>query len=339
MKVLVFTHSYSGNGAAVMLLAAMDHWIRSCGWTVDVWMDVDMDVPEEVAELGCMVCSEPVLGDYDFVLVNTVMPLEILDVIAGHAPVVVWTHEGQTVLYGVRRPPERWRELFGSASRIVFQTPWQSDAVFGPFLDGIPRERIAHVANGLPALPANLRPRARKPGMRRIAFVGGVYPRKRPDDLIEAVAGMDEPVELVLIGTTEHLASLRAPARTLLERERERFILAGQLDRRSTLEHVLAADIFCLPSSDESQPIAPVEAATLGVPCVLSDLPPYAGIWQHGVNCLMQPVGDVERLRANLVALLHDDALRERVVAGGTELARRFSMPSFLERMTAAVTL
>src|SRR5439155_15063008 len=110
------------------------------------------------------------------------------------------------------------------------------------------------------------------------------------------------------------------------------FQLLGELDRKNGLEYLLSADVFCLPSSDESQPIAPLEAAALRVPCLLTDLPPYAGTWRHGENCLLSPVGDVSLLQWYLRASLEDMTVRNRVIAGAKSLADRSSIGAFFNR-------
>ena len=79
----------------------------------------------------------------------------------------------------------------------------------------------------------------------------------------------------------------------------------------------MSADAFCLPSGDESQPIAPLEAAALGVPVLLTDLEPYADTWKHGVNCLLNPPGDAQVLQWNLAP-----RSRTRWCANGSRRAR-----------------
>jgi hypothetical protein len=68
-------------------------------------------------------------------------------------------------------------------------------------------------------------------------------------------------------------------------------------------------------------------------------LPPYAGTWKHGENCLLGPVGDASILRWNLLALLEDADLRNRVVAGARSVAERFSIASFHRRFTAEMPI
>jgi len=335
-KVLVATHSYNGNGAAVMLLAVLEHWIRDLGWIVDVLLDMEVEVPSDLVRIGANVFSTAVPEDYDFALVNTVITPHYLEMLGPRVPTVLWVHEGETVLWTSTMVPNKWRALFNLPARIIFQGPWQSESVFRSFLVGQPRGKVQCVRNGLPTLPVDIVPKSRNAGKARIVFVGGVYGRKRPQDLVDAVLALDrEDVECIFVGTTEALATIGEGHVAKIRSRPDRFTLVGELDRRSGLEYVASADVFCLPSGDESQPIAPLEAAALGIPCVLTDLPPYLGTWKHGENCLLGPVGDASILRWNLKALLEDDVVRRRVAAGGRIVAQRYSIESFCDRFTA----
>ena len=158
-KVLVATHSYSGNGAAVMLLALLGHWVRVLGWIVDVLLDIESEVPADLAGIGVNIFSTANPDDYDFALVNTLVSSHFLETLGPRVPTILWVHEGATVLWGSKLVPEQWRQLFGLAKRIVFQGPWQSETVFRSFLFPLPAGVVACVRNGLPALPHNLVPK------------------------------------------------------------------------------------------------------------------------------------------------------------------------------------
>ena len=168
MKVLVATHSYSGNGAAVMLLAVLQHWVKTLKWTVDVLMDVNEPVPEDLARTGVNVFGTANPKDYDFALVNTVVSAHFVDMLAPQVRTVLWVHEGETVLWGSPAPPGQWRHLFELPWKTIFQTPWQPDVVFRSFLTARSRNNAACVRNGLPSIPADLRPRSKSPGMKRV---------------------------------------------------------------------------------------------------------------------------------------------------------------------------
>ena len=336
MKVLVATHSYSGNGAAVMLLAIIEHWVKDLGWTVDVLLDLDAEVPDELVRTGACVFNTADPRSYDFALVNTLISGHYVDQLAPQIRTVFWVHEGDTVLLGSSATPAKWRSLFQQPWKNVFQTRWQSESVFATFLLRVPPERIACVRNGLPALPTNLVPASKPSGKKRIVFLGGVYGRKRPQDLVDAVIALGRnDVECIFVGPTEQIETIGAEHVEKIRARPDLFKLAGQLGRTDGLAVLASADIFCLPSGDESQPVSPLEAAAVGVPSLLTDLAPYAGIWQHGRNCLLHPVGDVGLLGWNLTAILADEGLRKRIVDGSQELLHRFSLAAFLRRFTA----
>ena len=340
MKVLVATHSYAGNGAAVMLLALLEHWTRDLKWTVDVLLDLEREVPEELAQIGANVFSTADPKDYDFALVNTLISAHFLEQFDSLTRTVLWVHEGDTVVWSSNWTPRDWRKVFSLPTRIVFQGPWQSEDIFRSFLRTLPSGRIASVRNGLPPLPPNLTPKPKKDGVARIVFVGGVYGRKRPQDLVDAILELGrEDVECLFIGPIDAIATIGNEHLEKIRAYPERFQLLGELDRATSLEYVLGADVFCLPSADESQPLAPLEAATLNVPCVLTDLPSYAGIWKHGENCLLGPVGDVTLLRWNLKTLLEDSAARKRVTAGAKAVVAQYPIETFFRRFDAELSL
>jgi glycosyltransferase involved in cell wall biosynthesis len=339
MKVLIATHSYAGNGAAVMLLAVIEHWVKDLGWTVDALLGMDEEVPEQLVATGAAVFPTADPRNYDFALVNTIVAAPHVDVLAPQLPTVLWVHEAETAVLTSNVSPLKWRQFFELPSKLVFQTRWQTESVFRSFLPDYYHAKVACVANGLPSIPLDITPRERTPGKKRIVFAGGVYARKRPHDLIDAVVALQrDDIECVFVGTTSSLETI-GPDYVAKLQQSTLFKLAGELDRRSTLAYIASADVFCLPSGDESQPIAPLEAAALGVPCLLSDLPPYAGTWRHGINCLMHPVGHSSLLRRNLLAALEDETIRKPMIESAKTLATQFSMGSFLQRFTAEMPI
>ncbi len=303
-------------------------------------LDMAIDVPADLAKIGANIFSSAVPEDYDFALVNTIVSAHFLEMFGPRVPTVLWVHEGETVLWNSDMVPKRWRHLFGLAQRIIFQGPWQSETVFRSFLFDRAPETISCVRNGLPSIPENLVAKPRTDGKARVVFVGGVYGRKRPQDLVDAVLALDhEDIECLFVGPIEGIDTIGAEHVAKIHARSDRFQLLGELDRKNGLEYILSADVFCLPSGDESQPIAPLEAASLGIPCLLTDLPPYRDTWKHGENSLLSPVGDVSLLQWNLRTLLTDSGVRDRVVAGGRKLAELHSIVSFLRRFDAEMPL
>jgi glycosyltransferase involved in cell wall biosynthesis len=318
-----------------MLLSVLSHWVHDLGWSVDVLLDMEHEVPTDLAAVGANVFPSADPKDYDFALVNTVVSAHFVEQLASKLPTVLWVHEGESVVWSSNWTVAQWRRFFRLPARTLFQTAWQSETVFKSFLTGTTNQ-VSCVRNGLPPLPERMVPATRTGSRKRIVCVGGVYGRKRPNDLVDAMIGLDrEDVECLFVGTTEAIDTI-GPQHVARIRERpDLFKLIGEVDRKTALQYVMSADVFALPSGDESQPIAPLEAASLGIPCVLTDLAPYAGTWRHGENCLLNPVGNTSLLRWNIRTLLEDDSVRHGIVTGAGELLKRFSIAAFHRRFDA----
>ncbi|HXF61124.1 MAG TPA: glycosyltransferase family 4 protein [Caldilineaceae bacterium] len=144
------------------------------------------------------------------------------------------------------------------------------------------------------------------------------------------------------------LPELFAAARTVLAvRPDVQFLLVGPFDaeKRDALtpavaeEHGVAGactfagmrqdmpvmyalmDLFVLPSHREGFPRAPMEAAAMGVPCILTDVRGCREAVQPGRNGLLAPLGDVDALAAAILRLLDDRALAAQFGAAGRTLA------------------
>jgi glycosyltransferase involved in cell wall biosynthesis len=323
-----------------MLLALMSHWKRDFHWDIDVIFGADHPVPAELADLGLNLFEEPNPSDYDFAVVNTLVSAGFLDHLAPKVPTILWIHEGESALWSTDAPSMAWRSTFEKPAKIIFQTIWQAESVFRSFLFRRNPDTVACVRNGMPALPEGITPAPKERDKRRIVFIGGVYGRKRPGDLARAILALQrDDVECVYIGGTSNMDTLDSEDVQVLKSRPDKLIFLGEVERHVALSYLASADVFCLPSADESQPISPLEAAAFGVPSALSDLPPYSGIWKHGENCLLHPVRDSSLLQWNLRALLDDVAVRTKVVAGARDLLYQFGINRFFRRFDAELPI
>jgi glycosyltransferase involved in cell wall biosynthesis len=93
-----------------------------------------------------------------------------------------------------------------------------------------------------------------------------------------------------------------------------------------------AADVLAFPSVKEGFGLAVVEAMSAGVPVVTSDLPVFREYLVPDRDALLVPVGDAEALASALRAALYDAHVRERLIAGGAAVARRFTWRRSAER-------
>ena len=105
----------------------------------------------------------------------------------------------------------------------------------------------------------------------KLVFVGHVVPAKGIEELLVALASVDDVV-LNVIGVVEsgYRSQLEAQHRELIESGR--VVFHGPLPRENTLQFVSASDIFALPSRDiyEAFPFSLLEAMALGKPTLVS---------------------------------------------------------------------
>ena len=324
MRVLFVIHELALNGAVTALLTEV-RALTAAGAQVTLLVpelagDAAALVPD-FAAAGAAIRTRTAAADHDVAVGCTVFAVDALASLAGHLPLVWWIHEGMA---GVRHVlgHAAGMGLLGRVERLVFPGRATVEQVWAPLLAGLPPGRVEVIPALVP--PPGPGAAAEKPaGRLRILCVGSVYPRKRQADLIGAVAalGPAAPVEVVLAGA---VVRLDPPGEALAAADPGRFHLAGGLAPARLQEFYRSADIFALPSAEESLPIAPIEAALHGLPLVLSDLPCHGGLWRHGVTALLHPVGDVELLAWSLKMLIESAGLRRRLGQAGRGVAGRY---------------
>lgn len=322
MRLLAVTHSLERNGAAVCLVDALLH-LRQQGWAIDLLHSGKGALSAPLHAVGIRTSPHLNRHDYDLALVNTMMDARWIPALAPHLPCVLWAHEGRMVLPPGQADLGAWRRTLAQADRLVFQTPWQAREVLGPGADALAPGQLVLLPNGLPAwamAPVACAP----PTQPTVAWTGVVCPRKRPADLAAAVLTLGDMGAICrFTGDASHLHLLPERDQALFAQHPTQLRLLGEASREDTVARVAAAHAFCLPSEDESFPLSCLEAAAQGRPLVLTDLPCYQGIWQHGVNALLSPVGDVAALARHLRAVLTDAALAARLGAAARLTALR----------------
>jgi glycosyltransferase involved in cell wall biosynthesis len=104
--------------------------------------------------------------------------------------------------------------------------------------------------------------------------------------------------------------------------------------RQDMPEMYALMDVFVLPSHRESFPRSPMEAAAMGVPCVVTDVPGCREAVEAGHNGLLVPLGDAQALAGAILELLTDEEKARRMGAEGRRLAReRYDERSVFEKV------
>ncbi|CAN5395850.1 glycosyltransferase family 4 protein [soil metagenome] len=127
-----------------------------------------------------------------------------------------------------------------------------------------------------------------------VLAVGRLLPEKGFHDLIAAMTGIDR--KLVIAGAADHAD---AYARGLLARASERVIFVGFQSHEVLRSLYAGAALFVLPSYHEGLPIAALEAASMGRPVLLSNIPANLEVALPPTHYF--PVGDVDALADKLM--------------------------------------
>jgi glycosyltransferase involved in cell wall biosynthesis len=170
-----------------------------------------------------------------------------------------------------------------------------------------------------------------------VGFVGRLVAEKGVRDLLMAaaiVAHRCPTVRFLLVGGVD----AEKPDRMTPEVAREMglgdvCVFTGV--RQDMPEIYRAMDVFTLPSYREGFPRAPLEAAAMRLPCVVTDVRGCRQAVAHARTGLLVPAGDVEALADALVALIEDPILAARFGEEG----RRRALLEFDERRVFATVL
>ena len=148
-----------------------------------------------------------------------------------------------------------------------------------------------------------------------VAHVSNFRPVKRADVVVKvfAAACRDMPARLALIGDGPDLHKVRAEAERL--GVSDKLVFLGQQEQIGEL--LASADVFFLPSLQESFGLAALEAMAAGVPVVatrVGGLPELVGDGD-GAGGFLYEVDDFDGMAQGLRTLLTDRDLRARVSA------------------------
>ncbi len=332
MRILMINHEFTVSGASTVFLR-LASVLKAEGHDITVFPVVPTHGPVKDAFLsrGIPIREEVSNEAFHLAIANTICAAPIVLQIGASIKTIWWIQEAEVGFSLILKHPH-WINAFPLAAAIVFQTPFQRDDIFRPFIYSSNPLKIFVIQNGVVEAPDD--PEAEtavvpvKEGAIRVVSVGTIHPRKRHDDLIEAVRQLPAlAIECVICGA---YVELDPGARATVDAAPSRYRLLTELEGSALRAWVKSADVFCHPSASETQGNAVYEAGSLGKPLVLSDLPCYRGIFAHGRNALLFPVSDVDLLAMTLEGLATRPGLRARLGFAARETARAWTEQRFL---------
>jgi N-acetyl-alpha-D-glucosaminyl L-malate synthase BshA len=164
-----------------------------------------------------------------------------------------------------------------------------------------------------------------------LIHVSNFRPVKRIDDLISIfeIIALESDARLVLVGDGPELAP--AERRLRIAGLRDRVVMHGH--RHEVADLLADADVFILPSSQESFGVAALEAMACGIPVVASDVGGLPEVITHGESGFLVPVGDIAGFATHALTLLDSPERARSMGALAREVAvSRFGMEVALDR-------
>jgi len=158
-----------------------------------------------------------------------------------------------------------------------------------------------------------------------IVAAGRLADAKNYPLLIEAVALLRArlPVQLIILGTGDREASLRA---LVAEKQMERVVTFAGF-QRNPWRYIARADVFALSSRYEGFGNVIVEAMACGVPVVTTSSPGTREIIADGLDGLLVDRHEPQALADALGRVLEEPGLRARMAVEARRSARRFALP------------
>jgi L-malate glycosyltransferase len=146
---------------------------------------------------------------------------------------------------------------------------------------------------------------------RLVIHVSNFRPVKRIDAVMEVFARISRavPARLLLVGDGPELGTAYR-----LSRELEIAPLVETLGAQEDVIPLLsAADLFLLPSAQESFGLAALEAMACEVPVVASNVGGLPEVISHGVSGFLRDPGDLDGMARDAIALLTDPVLHRQI--------------------------
>lgn len=330
-KILLISHSGRYCSAGSLLLYAAVALRKVAEVHLHFPLEAaSVEVRDRYRALHIPVLASPKFNEYDLVIANCQkLAAYINEVLASFkTPVALWIHESWT-----HRSPVILRKAAERCCALIFQSPYQSDTLYGRLLGDIriPAYFIPNTAIIID--PVTMVGDQVPPS---IVSVGALIPRKRQIDCVRAVASLDREVICYLVGEE---SSQDLGIREITSVQGKKFVLTGHLSVAQAQAAIAAANIVVHPSESESQPLALLEAMYYGKPMIVADIPPYKymGLVSE-VNCFMYPLGDIDRLRDTMDSVINQPERTNRIGQNAQKLfASNFHPALFRHRVCRTV--
>lgn len=143
-----------------------------------------------------------------------------------------------------------------------------------------------------------------------VIFCGKLAPHKRPLDVVLALNNLKG---MHIVGLFIGDGVLK---QEVLEIGKSRVRVTGFVNQEEIVLHYALGDVLIVPSERDAHPLVITEAASLGIPSIVSDRVGCVGsndMVRENETGLVYPCGDINALAGLLETLLNDENLRNRL--------------------------
>ncbi len=198
---------------------------------------------------------------------------------------------------------------------------------------GITEEKIKPTSNGI--MLNDIRQIA-EPIVKKYeaVFLGRLHYTKGIFDLVKIWANIIKikpRAKLALIGDGEKAIVIKLKREIKKNNLENNILFLGYLIRKEKFKALKEGRIFVFPSSDESWGVAVMEALACGLPAVVYDLAIYREIYSPHLLQRAQ-IGNLEKFTNQVLTLLNNRRMREKLSDGGKEEVEHFSWDAIVQK-------
>ncbi|MFH0846022.1 MAG: glycosyltransferase family 4 protein [Patescibacteria group bacterium] len=204
---------------------------------------------------------------------------------------------------------------------------------------GIDSEKIKVIYNGIRLNESNL-PAGRQESKvhnvegKVLLSVGRLVPWKGFKVLIECIPELLKEIpnlKLKIVGSGPQKEELENLINEL--DLNESVVLAGQLSREELLEEKKRADIFVFNTNWESFSFDTVEAMSLGLPVIATEVGPLPELIENGKEGILVEPNNKDQIIESILFVLKNNKFREKIIKNARLKVQRFSIENTLDEL------
>ena len=324
---MLISHELTFSGAPIVLLN-IANILRENGFEVVVISYAGGGLERRFKELGIPVFISSafkwdkqglveIAKTFDFVIANTVVTYESVWYIKDYVKYIWLVHESmnfETDLLKWFNVPYRNCPSISEVLRgidEIYTVSEYSKKVFDKYVDNV---KVIH--NGIPDVEEKLE-HNRRDGKVVFSFIGAVNERKAPDIFVEAVELLPESYRKRAVFNL--VGELKSDFAKNLRKKSHKYVnWFGCIKDKSEINRIYGdTDLLVVVSRDDTAPLVVAEAASRGVPSVISRNVGSTYLIEDGVSGFIIPTGDVEALKDIFIKVIDSpeilDEMRDNV--------------------------